>query len=443
MRAERPALASQNPASSHSYLEGEREDLPSLLNHSPYSSSKLLKSLKNKTSRTELLLPILPLPEVVLFPDETLPIRLPQTSPVAGYLQAAISLNARDYKAPVFIGILNSLRGGIESGSVGTIAEVASAVNSSDGSEYNDAAGENSDVMATLKGGRRYKVVRTLKMEEFFEGGGEEFIDYRRRFGAVDWCVVGLLGEEVPRKLGDVGEASRRHGLPKFLLKAADVHSKLDFLHDLCGGNNDSDSDADADDDTNNSPSKRSRLNSSPSSSTTIKSMLPACPRKGVEPLYFSFWIARNLPISTSERQKLLQAETIHQRVAAVMALLGLDSLSSANKKEDYSVKGRLYCTCGAPIAFKRDVFSVAGAAGCNNAYVNPHGVVHQTVTVRGVTNVVVEASLPTLRDTWFPGYAWTITYCKSCGDHLGWRFSLVTGSLFARPHEGGGGKLI
>ncbi|GMI23312.1 hypothetical protein TrRE_jg4045 [Triparma retinervis] len=71
-------------------------------------------------------------------------------------------------------------------------------------------------------------------------------------------------------------------------------------------------------------------------------------------------------------------------------------------------------------------VFSVPGALGSNSAYVNPHGAVHQTITLRSVSSsVALEASLPTLTDTWFPGYAWTVLYC-GCGEHLGWKFTLI-----------------
>ncbi len=80
---------------------------------------------------------------------------------------------------------------------------------------------------------------------------------------------------------------------------------------------------------------------------------------------------------------------------------------------------------CSSEICKKSDAFTVPGAAGVLNAYVNPHGVVHQTLTLRSVKegSVMLERSLPTLADTWFPGYGWIIAYCKICRMHLGWRF--------------------
>lgn len=31
-----------------------------------------------------------------------------------------------------------------------------------------------------------------------------------------------------------------------------------------------------------------------------------------------------------------------------------------------------------------------------------------------------------TATDSWFPGYAWTITNCGRCYSHLGWKFTAV-----------------
>lgn len=29
----------------------------------------------------------------------------------------------------------------------------------------------------------------------------------------------------------------------------------------------------------------------------------------------------------------------------------------------------------------------------------------------------------PTSENTWFPGYAWSICLCRSCGQHMGWKY--------------------
>ena len=76
---------------------------------------------------------------------------------------------------------------------------------------------------------------------------------------------------------------------------------------------------------------------------------------------------------------------------------------------------------------------NVAGAQGACGVYTNPHGFVHSTVTVNELisTAAVFIAGLPTIKDTWFPGYKWQILYCRSCHAHLGWRFSKDSGEEF------------
>jgi cereblon len=64
-----------------------------------------------------------------------------------------------------------------------------------------------------------------------------------------------------------------------------------------------------------------------------------------------------------------------------------------------------------------------AGAA--SQVFVNPHGFLHEVVTVRWVVNVTV-AGPPTTEFTWYPGYAWEVAWCGRCGAHLGWSFTAV-----------------
>lgn len=53
--------------------------------------------------------------------------------------------------------------------------------------------------------------------------------------------------------------------------------------------------------------------------------------------------------------------------------------------------------------------------------------VVHQTVTFSSLNpRAAVLYGYPEERDTWFPGYAWTIACCRLCGDHIGWKFTAI-----------------
>ena len=85
-----------------------------------------------------------------------------------------------------------------------------------------------------------------------------------------------------------------------------------------------------------------------------------------------------------------------------------------------------LVCSrCANPITRREDICSVPGAEGVVGAYVNPHGVVHQTITSRKLIRMsyTLDSRPPTTKDTWFPGYGWVIACCSRCYSHIGWLF--------------------
>ena len=106
------------------------------------------------------------------------------------------------------------------------------------------------------------------------------------------------------------------------------------------------------------------------------------------------------------------------------------------------TVEAVLHCGhCSFPLARARQVFTVGGADGTTGAYVNPHGIVHETLTVRQLDLLQDDADLwllggPEVRDSWFPGYAWTIANCALCGYHLGWKFDRVGGGTSGCPED-------
>lgn len=73
---------------------------------------------------------------------------------------------------------------------------------------------------------------------------------------------------------------------------------------------------------------------------------------------------------------------------------------------------------------------------GISGVFVNTHGYVHDMVTLRRVRGVTLEGR-PETENSWFPGYAWTIAYCRSCSQHLGWRFTATRQSLSPREFWG------
>lgn len=61
----------------------------------------------------------------------------------------------------------------------------------------------------------------------------------------------------------------------------------------------------------------------------------------------------------------------------------------------------------------------------------NEYGHVHQTMTFHSVDeDEVLYTGGAETRDSWFPGYSWTIMSCGFCQSHLGWKFRLVDESV-------------
>ncbi|KAG7218171.1 hypothetical protein INR49_007453 [Caranx melampygus] len=67
-------------------------------------------------------------------------------------------------------------------------------------------------------------------------------------------------------------------------------------------------------------------------------------------------------------------------------------------------------------------------------AYVNPHGYVHETLTVykaMGVSDLVGSwGQLLSFLSHEAVGYAWTIAQCRTCGSHMGWKFTATKKDL-------------
>jgi cereblon len=71
-------------------------------------------------------------------------------------------------------------------------------------------------------------------------------------------------------------------------------------------------------------------------------------------------------------------------------------------------------------------------ASGTAQTFVNPHGFLHEVVTVRWAKNLAM-AGPPTTEFTWYPGYAWEIAWCGRCRAHVGWSFTAVSHETPAR----------
>ena len=134
-----------------------------------------------------------------------------------------------------------------------------------------------------------------------------------------------------------------------------------------------------------------------------------------MDPVRIAYALAANMPLPDAERQELLSAQNIVILYRKIISLLKRESCMLACSQ------------CGIDLGEKKQIFSVPGADGHIGAYVNPHGQVHQTVTLRTLLRsdvVRMDRAPATAQDSWFPGYSWRIVYCRRCGTHLGWRFT-------------------
>ena len=165
-------------------------------------------------------------------------------------------------------------------------------------------------------------------------------------------------------------------------------------------------------------------------------------------PFQFSYWLIVNLPLSERERLQVLYCPTVMERLQwfqrhSLFSYVGPEvddddnnntgevcTLSEEEDEEspqldpsdckDFTCK-----SCQIPIAPARSLFTLGGAEGTVGNYVNEYGVVHATMTVRNVDlNEVELLGQPETKNSWFPGYAWTIMRCALCYAHLGWKFS-------------------
>ncbi|GAB6029916.1 hypothetical protein CHUAL_005615 [Chamberlinius hualienensis] len=126
------------------------------------------------------------------------------------------------------------------------------------------------------------------------------------------------------------------------------------------------------------------------------------------DPIKFSYWVAANMPINDFLKMKLLSLHNAIQRLRAELAIL----------KSYMLLKCR---DCGETIADKKEVFSMS-SEGPQGTYVNPNGIVHDTITVYKATGIEL-VGRPTENHSWFPGYAWIIAQCRHCHGHMGWKF--------------------
>ncbi|KAJ3704040.1 hypothetical protein LUZ61_007745 [Rhynchospora tenuis] len=139
-------------------------------------------------------------------------------------------------------------------------------------------------------------------------------------------------------------------------------------------------------------------------------------------PESLSFYIASKMPLSEARRQELLEMDGISYRLRREIQLL-----------RDIN---HLRCkTCMTLIAKRSDMVTMSND-GPLNAYVNPHGYVHEVITVYHANGLALIGQ-PVKEHSWFPGYAWTIANCAACETNMGWLFTAVKKNLLPKSFWG------
>jgi uncharacterized C2H2 Zn-finger protein len=97
------------------------------------------------------------------------------------------------------------------------------------------------------------------------------------------------------------------------------------------------------------------------------------------------------------------------------------DLLSDKQRATAREPEKRLCCRmCGQVITHEKDRIEINGAH--THGFSNPHSLQFHIGCFGGV-NGCVEIGISTREFTWFPGYAWRVALCRSCHEHLGWKF--------------------
>lgn len=126
-------------------------------------------------------------------------------------------------------------------------------------------------------------------------------------------------------------------------------------------------------------------------------------------PISFSYWAARNIPMTLSTKYEHLVEDETNLRIASLLNLV--------DQMTDLVCRG-----CGLLICSVRDIVNM-NSEGTSSHFVNSAGYIHEMVTVAVAQNFVPRDQ-PCAKFSWFPGYKWQIIECRFCMDHLGWEFT-------------------
>nr|XP_018906555.1 PREDICTED: protein cereblon-like [Bemisia tabaci] len=141
------------------------------------------------------------------------------------------------------------------------------------------------------------------------------------------------------------------------------------------------------------------------------------------DPSELSFWMAQYLAINDEQKLQILRTNNPIERLRLEYNIL---------------LKSRFMCcsTCKNKIGMQSDMFSMS-VDGPQGTFCNPNGYVHDVLTFYQVKGLHYGTHPPSLEFSWFPEYAWTVAYCDSCMNHLGWKFTATKDQLVPKTFWG------
>ncbi|XP_065073286.1 protein cereblon-like [Ochlerotatus camptorhynchus] len=148
------------------------------------------------------------------------------------------------------------------------------------------------------------------------------------------------------------------------------------------------------------------------------------------DPVMLSFWLAKNIPLSETDRKELFYTNSVLTRMLLVNNILDYTCAFCCRK-------------CDRKIANYVDMFAMS-KQGVSSSYCNSSGFVHETLTVyRVIPKTIRTTSKPSTDFSWFPGYSWQISVCNACNNHIGWKFVTTKRGYKPKKFYGLCGKTI
>jgi hypothetical protein len=99
----------------------------------------------------------------------------------------------------------------------------------------------------------------------------------------------------------------------------------------------------------------------------------------------------------------------------------GVGGSTDTRHREGPGAQGALVCAkCGSLVTSRASALSMGGSHA--HTFANPHGFEFRIGCFADAPGCV-EVGEESAFWTWFPGFTWRVSVCRSCREHLGWLF--------------------